>query len=65
MAQTKPGYRETIEWLTNRGFPALLSVREVQEICGCSYGTARSIVSPIKKVGGKIPIGAVARILCG
>ena len=46
MAREKPAYRDNLEFLLERsGGKALLNVREVCEICGISYNTARKLFS--------------------
>ena len=44
MAKEKAAYRDNLEFLLERsGGRALLNVREVCEICGISYNTARKL----------------------
>ena len=44
MAREKPAYRDNLEFLLERsGGKALLNVKEVCQICGISYNTARKL----------------------
>jgi len=63
----KQGYREMLGFLTDKGYGMTLSKKETQELLNVSHTHLAKIIARghIKIVDNKIPIGSVARYLCG
>lgn len=61
------GYRECIAFLTEKGYPALMRQREAAKVLGISERHMRDLVreKKIKTCGTMVPIGAIARVICG
>ena len=67
MAREAFGYRENLEFLTEKGLPALMTQKQAAEILGVSQSHIKKLIKSgyIKTVGTLIPLGAVARVICG
>lgn len=63
----KQGYREMLAFLSERGYKMTLSRKEAQEVLGVSHTHLAKMISRghIKLIDNKIPLGSVARYLCG
>ena len=63
----KQGYREILEFLSDKGVPPLMSQRQAASELGVSYDSVRRLIKSnrIKLVGTMVPIGALARLMCG
>mgnify|MGYP006969243725 CR=1 FL=1 len=61
------GYRECIGILTERGCPALMRQKDAAKVLGISERHMRDLVreKKIKTCGTMVPIGAIARVICG
>lgn len=60
------GYRETLELLAEK-HPMLVTRQTTTVILGCCTNTLDKIIKKghIKVVDGKIPLGSIARYICG
>ena len=67
MAREVIGYRENLEYLTDKGLPALMTQKQVAEALGISQSHVKTLIKSghIKTVGTLIPLGSVARVICG
>ena len=67
MAREVMGYRENIEFLTDKGLPGLMTQKQAAEALGISQSHIKTLIKSghIKTVGTLVPLGAVARVLCG
>lgn len=66
MAREAEGYRDMLMVLMEK-YPATLTRQMAQEVLGISYPTLRKAIKEkrITVQNGKIPIGSIARYLCG
>ena len=66
MAREKAGYREMIEFISEK-YPMAMTQKEAAECIGVSLPHIRKLIrnGKIKFVCGKVPIGSVASFLCG
>ena len=67
MPREVEGYRENIAILSEKGVPGLMTQKQAAEELGISTKHLRALIKAgqVKAVGTLIPIGAVARLLCG
>ncbi len=67
MAREKANYRETLQFLTENGYPLLMQKKDVAEKLGISRPTLDKLIKKgsIKTEAGQIPIGSLASYLCG
>ena len=63
----KANYRDMLQFLTEKGYPLMLTQKQTAEILNCGKNTVPRIISRghLKVIDGKIPIGSVASYLCG
>ena len=63
----KTYYRDMLQFLTDKGYPMMMSRGQVTELLSVSRTTLAKAIKNghIKVVDGKIPIGSVASYLCG
>ena len=63
----KQGYREVLEFLTERGCPLLLTRSAAAEFLSISRPHLNKLIreKAIKVQENKIPIGSIASYLCG
>ncbi len=61
------GYRENLADLTERGVPRLMTQKQACEVLNIGRPFLKGLVQSgkIKLVGTLVPIGAVAKIMCG
>ena len=66
MPREKEGYRDMLSILMER-YPMLLTKKQVCEILDLSFQTVCKLIAKGKLTcdAGKIPIGSLARYLCG
>jgi hypothetical protein len=67
MIMEREGYRECIGILTERGYPTLMRQKDAAKALGISERHIRDLIreGKIRACGAMIPIGAVAKIMCG
>ena len=67
MPREVEGYRENIAFLSEKGLPGLMTQKQAAEELGISTKHLRDLIKDgyIKTVGTLVPLGAVARLLCG
>lgn len=67
MSREAFGYRENMEFLVDKGLPCLMTQKQAAQELGVSQSHIKTLIKGghIKPVGTLIPIGAIARILCG
>ena len=61
------GYRETLELLAEK-HPMTVTQKDTAKILGCSLSHLKDTIikkGHIKVVDGKIPLGSIARYICG
>ena len=63
----KANYRDMLQFLTDKGYPLMLTKKQTAEILNCGKNAVPRIISKghLKVIDGKIPIGSVASYLCG
>ncbi len=63
----KANYRDMLQFITEKGYPMMMSRGQVTELMSISRTTLAEAIKKghIKVVDGKIPIGSVASYLCG
>ncbi len=63
----KENFRDMLQFLTEKGYPMMMSRGQVTELLSVSRSTLAEAIKSgrIKVVNGKIPIGSVASYLCG
>jgi hypothetical protein len=66
MAREKEHYRETLVFLSDKNVPPMLSAKQVMETLEIGHSSFDNLISEgwLKPVGGKYPIGQIAKILC-
>lgn len=70
MAREKPNYRDMLSFLNcEKNVPAMMTRGEAAGILGISRNSVNSLINggqiSIDKITNKIPIGSIARYLCG
>ena len=63
----REGYRECIGILTERGCPALMRQKDAAKALGISERHMRDLIKEkkVRLCGTMVPIGAVAKVMCG
>lgn len=66
MPREKEGYRDMLSILMEQ-YPMLLTKKEVCEMLGLSFNTLAKLIARGKLTcdAGKVPIGSLAKYLCG
>lgn len=69
MGREKEGYREMLYILNEQKIPKMLSRKKASEVIGISREKVAELIArgalEVDKATNKIPIGSVARYLCG
>ena len=63
----REGYRECIGYLSDKGFPALMRQKDAAKALGISERHMRDLIKEkkVRLCGTMVPIGAVAKVMCG